>query len=213
MEAEAKEKQAYDFIQLEYQTLRKEIEETKQRLYQIVLAGITIISTAEYVTVIKMEDICLFALLLPLFVVAFGLLFISQNNAKFRAGCYIREYIEPRYKEYIEGWEGWEAWLESNNNNKFKLREVDMFIKLGFLCIIIVHYIFSVSLAYRSFENLTISGNYRNIVEVCKYFVLIFFIIIGLFFFYYLIKNAYTSTSCITPKKCTDESIVVEPEL
>ena len=169
-----------EFAKLEYQTLRKEIEESKQRLFLVVAGGISVVTTADYFAV--RDNAGIFSLLLPFLVLAFALLFLSQHNAKFRAGCYIRKHIEPNFKGIAPGWE---CWLEED---KVK-REPDKCIKMGFLLIFVTYYSFSAYLSGKSLDSLLIIWG----IDV-KYLTWILFGVVGIIFTYYLVSHLATFT-------------------
>ena len=170
-----------EFAKLEYQTLRKEIEESKQRLFLVVAAGISVVTTADYFAV--RDNAGIFSLLLPFLVLAFALLFLSQHNAKFRAGRYIRKHIEHNLKGIAPGWENW---LEKD---VVKHREPDKYIKMGFLVVFVTYYSFSAYLAGKSLDSLLIIWG----IDV-KYLTWILFGVVGIIFIYYLVSRSATST-------------------
>lgn len=170
-----------EFAKLEYQTLRKEIEESKQRLFLVVAGGISVVTTADYFAV--RDNAGIFSLLLPFLVLAFASLFFSQHNAKFRAGRYIRKHIEDNFKGIAPGWENW---LEKDED---KHREPDKCIKMGFLVIFVTYYSFSAYLAGKSLDSLLIIWG----IDV-KYLTWILFGVVGIIFISYLVLHSPTST-------------------
>ena len=170
-----------EFAKLEYQTLRKEIEESKQRLFLVVAGGLSVVTTADFFAVRGNAGI--FSLLLPFMVLAFALLFLSQHNAKFRAGRYIRKHIEHDFKGIAPGWENW---LEED---KGKHREADKCIKRGFLLIFVTYYSFSAYLAGKSLDSLP---PIWGIGVKCLTWVL--FGVVGIIFISYLVWHSATST-------------------
>ena len=171
-----------DFKKLEYQTLRKEIEESKSRLFLVVSGGLSITTTADYFAI--RDNVGIFSLLLPFLVLAFGLLFLSQHNAKFRAGRYIKDRIEPHPESGKSP--GWENWLEEKKVN----READKFIKMGFLLIFFMYYSFSTYLAVKSLECLPFSKTFE-----IQHLILTILAVIGMVSILYFISNLATSTN------------------
>ena len=96
--------------------------------------------------------------MLPPIVLMIGLLFLSENNAMMRCGCYIREHIEPamlRDSEFV----GWEAWLEIPR--KPDPRNVDKYMIYSFYVLSIVYFIVAVFLAVQY-----VAGAYGTAVAI-----------------------------------------------
>lgn len=168
-----------EFAKLEYETLRKEIENSKKRLFQIVAGGISINTAADYLAIVNGDKA--FSLLLPFLVLAFALLFLSQNKAKFRAGHYIKEKIEPNLRKITPGWE---HWLEDH-------READNYIRIGFLIVFSAYYSFSTYLAGKAIGGMYAKIDATNLQNLTWFSFLIF----GLVFACYLISHSKTSFS------------------
>ena len=128
------------FLMEEYKTLREEIRETKARIFKLVGFGIFAVPVAHFVAQTYRLDVVILSL--PLLVIVVALLYLSENHALMRCGCYIREHIEPKVEDTIgevilleKGSDrsiepkvkdtiGWETWLE----NGFGRRTVDKYV-------------------------------------------------------------------------------------
>lgn len=130
------------FLELEYLTLRKEIEVSKANMFKLVVGGAAVIPTAQ--SLANTYSIGAITLALPLIVVVLVLLFLTENHAVMRAGTYILERIEPN----IEGRGGWETWLNSAQGG-VKKRTVDKLIIFAFAVLASCYFIVSVVLAIR----------------------------------------------------------------
>lgn len=127
------------FLELQYKTLRKEIEHTKDRMFKIAFGGITIVPAAQFLAVaFEIEAV---ALLLPFLVIIIVIMFLAENNALMRSGRYIARHIEPEVKDI----HGWEAWLEEPNQDNTRI--VDRYIIYSFYLLWMFYYIVSVYLA------------------------------------------------------------------
>jgi len=158
-----------EFWQLEYKTLRKEIEESKHRLFLIVASGVSISTAADFAALSCSGNIL--GLLLPSVVIAFALLFLAQNNAKFRAGKYIKEHIESRLEG---GAKGWEHWLDDNHDEHHRM--ADKYLRCGFFLVFLTYYSFATYLAGMSLNSY-------------KYWVWILFGLLGGIFAFFFRKN------------------------
>lgn len=131
-----------DFLELEYMTLRKEIETSKANMFKLVIGGAAVIPAAQSLG--STYQIGAITLALPLIVVVLVLLFLTENHAMMRAGTYILEEIEPR----IAGNAGWETWLNSTKGAGSK-RTVDKLLIVAFAVLASSYFIASVILAAR----------------------------------------------------------------
>lgn len=127
------------FFELQYTTLRKEIEDTHSRMFTLLIGGSALVPAAQFVSEAFKAGIVLFAL--PFLVVILVLLFLSQNIAIMRCGQFIRECIEPQ----ANGIQGWEAWEEETKekNQPIDRRVVDKLVMLSFYALFGVYYIVS----------------------------------------------------------------------
>jgi hypothetical protein len=96
------------FLELQYLTLRKEIEDSLNRSFQIMVGGATLIPIL--VGILGHYALTPILLALPMMVIVIALLYLNQWNSIMRCGRYIRTRIEPE----MIGDQGWEAWLESH---------------------------------------------------------------------------------------------------
>lgn len=166
-----------DFLKSEYDTLRIEIKDTKERIFK--LAGIGLIGTPVAYFLSSAYSIDAIILTLPVFICTILLLYISESHALMRCGRYIRTIIEPKVKE-LDG-EGWEEWLETDERNERDRRFVDKLVNISFYILFILYYIASVLLAghtaasiFKDVEILVdvIYGIYGGLGVVFIYFML-----------------------------------------
>jgi tetratricopeptide (TPR) repeat protein len=106
----------YRFAELEYQTLRREIEDAKGRMFKIIAGEAILFPSIQVFLELKgkTEASPIFYLMLPFLIFVFVSRFLYENNSTIRAGCYIRSYIEPIYIDQAipQKFLGWEEWLE-----------------------------------------------------------------------------------------------------
>lgn len=142
------------FLELEYVTLRKEIETAKSNLFKLVVGGAAVIPTAQ--SLANTYSIGAITLALPLIVVVLVLLFLTENHSMMRAGTYILEQIEPN----VEGATGWETWLNSAKGGTGK-RTVDKLLILAFAVLAASYFMVSVVLAARfALQEFGLQGQY-----------------------------------------------------
>lgn len=130
------------FTELEYESLRREIETSKANMFKLVVGGAAVVPAAQ--SLANTYDIGAITLALPLIVVVLVLLFLTENHAVMRAGTYILEKIEPN----VEGSGGWETWLNSSRDKTNK-RTVDKLLIFAFAVLASCYFIVSVVLAVR----------------------------------------------------------------
>ncbi len=157
-----------DYLINQFKTLRKEIEETKARIFKITGFGVLIIPAAHFVGQAYHIDVLLLAM--PVLVIVIALFFLSENHALYRAGSYIRRYIEPHASKHFDGWERWMTRADGYNK-----RTVDRYTNYTFFLLSIVYYLCSVFLSARF-----AIGQYDII---CGAVVLSIYISIGILFF------------------------------
>jgi hypothetical protein len=126
------------FMELQYLTLRKEIEDTKARIFKIAVGGSAAVPVARYV--VQAYDIEAAMVLLPFLVIIVTLLFLAENNALMRCGCYIRKHIESQIP--VLGWEEWEE-----TETEFDVRAADRYSVYSFYVLSAVYYVVCVWLA------------------------------------------------------------------
>lgn len=142
------------FFELEYSTLRKEIETAKSNMFKLVVGGAAVIPTAQ--SLANTYSIGAITLALPLIVVVLVLLFLTENHSIMRAGTYILEQIEPK----VEGAMGWETWLNSVKGGGGK-RTVDKLLIFAFAVLAASYFMVSVVLAARyALQEFGLQGQY-----------------------------------------------------
>lgn len=130
------------FLELEYMTLRKEIEDAKANMFKLVVGGAAVIPAAQ--SIANNFSIGAITLALPMIVAVLVLLFLSENHSIMRAGTYILEQIEPN----IDGVTGWESWLNSTKSGAGN-RTGDRLIVIAFSLLAASYFVTSVILAVR----------------------------------------------------------------
>lgn len=167
------------FLELQYNTLRKEIEVSKSNMFKLIVGGAGIIPAAQ--SVADVYAIGAITLALPLIVVVLVLLFLAENHAMMRAGTYILEQIEPK----VKGITGWETWLSSAEKGSGK-RTVDKLLILAFSILAASYFLVSVILAARyAFQEFGQQGQYLIIGA---------YVGIGMLFSFILYSQAKTDT-------------------
>jgi hypothetical protein len=129
------------FLRAEYETLRLEIKEAKDRTFKTLVLGVTLVPTAQFLAHTYNIDVLTIAM--PLLVLVFGLLYLAENHTMMRCGRYIREHIECR----VEGILGWEHWLTTPD--LFEKRSVDRLLVRAFYVLFGVYYVVAVFIASR----------------------------------------------------------------
>jgi len=171
------------FLELEYMTLRKEIENSKDRLFKIMVGGATIIPTAQYVVQLlktEIDNIWAIKSLLPFLVIIMILLFLSENNSLMRCGWYIREHIEPQITPKIHGWENW---LEQEMEPSIRL--VDRFVITGFYLLSACYYVGTAVIAAHA-----LCAQWNINIALC----LVPYLVIALLIVRFLLKNVRVTT-------------------
>lgn len=142
------------FIELEYVTLRKEIEISKANMFKLIVGGAAIVPAAQ--SLATTYDIGAITLALPLIVVVLVLMFLTENHSVMRAGTYILEQIEPR----VVGDGGWEIWLNAARG-RIKTRTVDKLLIFAFSVLASCYFVVSVVLAVRyALKEFGLQGQY-----------------------------------------------------
>jgi hypothetical protein len=176
------------FMELQYETLRKEIEYSKERVFKIVAGEAFVVPAAQFVSIAS-DSGSFIKLILPFLVMILVLRFLYENNCIFRSGFYIRKYIEPCLKPKIDQVVGWEEWLESDieldNNKKCSPRNVEVFAKNGFYVLSFVYYAISVYLAWdyllKKYPDTDLMSLNPANIALIVYFVITLYIIIGIY--------------------------------
>jgi hypothetical protein len=140
------------FLELQYLTLRKEIEDSLARAFQIMIGSAALIPLL--VGIIGHYTATPILMTLPMMVVVSALLYLNQWNSIMRCGRYIRMKIEPQ----IVGNQGWEGWLESHPDTQMGTvhnRLVDTYLQYAFYLLTAAYYsatsYIGVLYAYRSY--------------------------------------------------------------
>jgi hypothetical protein len=167
------------YLELEYQTLRKEIEKSKENMFKLVVGGAAVIPAAQ--SLASTYDIGTITIALPLIVVVLVLLFLAENHSMMRAGTYILEQIEPS----VEGNGGWETWLHSSKYGT-STRSVDKMLIFAFAVLASCYFLVSVVLAVR--HALTEFGKQG------QYMLGIAYLGVGILLAFYLYSQARTNT-------------------
>jgi|WetSurMetagenome_2_1015567.scaffolds.fasta_scaffold90077_2 hypothetical protein len=186
----------YKFLELQFATLRKEIEDHKSRMLQLFTGQAFSIPLIQFLfNSISSEDNIVFLFIPPLIFVLV-LRFVYENECMFRAGLYIRKQIEPFYARPNEDhilYIGWEEWLEEmteetlivmlksrtdlkRNINLFRKlpnRRVHLSLLSGFIVLSTVYYLMSIIIAYNRII--------KNLDNIYYYAIIIFFAILFLF--------------------------------
>ena len=153
------------FFELQYMTLRKEIEDIHSRMFTLLVGGSALVPAAQYVSESFNVGIVLFAL--PFLVVILVLLFLSQNIAIMRCGQFIREHIEPQ-AEGIAGWENWEEETQEKGQT-IDRRVVDKLVMLSFYALFGVYYIVSVYLGIKAVAGFVHEQSSRLLSSAASY--------------------------------------------
>ena len=96
------------FLELEYTTLRTEIENSRERGFKIMIGGVLAVPGAQFLA--HTFEISIFKLFLPFIVICFYLLWLTEHLAIGRCADYILT-IEDQIPEV----KGWEHWLEDTD--------------------------------------------------------------------------------------------------
>jgi hypothetical protein len=126
------------FLLKQFDSLRKEIEDTKARIHRTLMAGVVVVPTIAFLS--KAMDVQLIMWCLPILVVVIAVLYLSENHALMRAGQYILEHIEPKFTVC-----GWERWLLVHEDRG--TRTVDKFLSIAFFTLFSFYYIISSAIA------------------------------------------------------------------
>ncbi|MGI6120293.1 MAG: hypothetical protein ACOYIB_06980, partial [Desulfosporosinus sp.] len=141
-----------EFNKQQFITLRKEIEDCKQRMFTLSIMGPAIFPIAQWLSrFYSIDETILFIPCLPIAILLF---YSSENCAMMRAGLYIKLNIEPQ--DVI----GWEKWLEEFKG--FDTRKKEKFGAWGFYVIMTLIYVVSVYMAWRFIHEKVVLGQISN---------------------------------------------------
>lgn len=176
----------FEFLMNEYQTLREEIKETKERIFKIAGLAVAILPASYYLANAYKIDILIYSL--PALMIIIVLMYLAESRALMRCGRYIRTRIETEIKDEsgcIIG--GWEHWLERRENNSIGRRSVDKIVAIYFYLLFIFYYAASVYLACATAKT--------NLGIIGFTVILAFYIGVAVVFIAFLVKCFPGSTS------------------
>jgi len=127
-------------------SLRKEILQTRARIYRTLLVGIIGAPILTYYA-LQVDTHFMVLLLAPFLVLMIMMLYISEQASMMQLGRFIKEKIE-------KGEDGWEHWLSAKRDTA---PEPQIFHTFAFLCVIF--YIMLVCLAFQRFTQMKGAGN------------------------------------------------------
>ncbi len=136
-----------EFLKQQFIALRAEIQASKSRALWIVMVGIFLVVAAAYLSTVKPRIFASAAI--PFSLLMLILAYTVEQNGIIRAGRYIRDHIEPAFKNE----KGWEDWLSSNT----AFREVDRYFFFGFIVIFLAFYSISCTVSLEMFKDLNYS--------------------------------------------------------
>lgn len=172
------------FQELQFLTLRKEIEDSLNRSFQIMVGGATLVPIL--VGILGHYTATPILLTLPMMVVVIALLYLNQWNSIMRCGRYIRTRLEPE----MTSEEGWEAWLESNPDMHLGAvhnRLVDTYLVYAFYLLTAAYY-FACSYIAINYAH----GSYG---PVAAWLALTAYIVIGFTMGYIILERVPTHTT------------------
>lgn len=174
-----------EFFKAQYQSLREEIKDSKNRSFQTLTIGFTLLPAAQ-VLGLKIESSA-FIVIIPLLIITFAMIFLSQNHEIMRCGRFIRICIEPRVSKVP----GWETYLESErlcNNSDFNTRTVDQYIIYAFYVLFFIYYLTASILGVVWISKYKSSGYFSHLFAM-------FYIFCGVGFGVFLNKNLRKATT------------------
>lgn len=174
-----------EFQKNQYLTLRKEIEESKNRVFQTMGFGLVVVPGSHFLAQAYKIDTVILSL--PLLVIVVALVYLSESNAIMRCGRYIKHNIEPSNSDVV----GWEKWLELRSS--YDTRDVDKHMSSAFYLLFLVYFAGSVFMAARF--SLSEFGSLATAVMLGLY------VAVGVWFLLFLIKSRRVSTTTMTDDK------------
>ncbi len=109
--AEAETFEKFDFLIEEYKTLREEIKETKSRIFQLAILGLTGVPSS-YFLAESYDNLKILRSSLPILICTFLFFFLSETRALMRCGQFIKENIEPVVGKRVGAKEEKQHWEE-----------------------------------------------------------------------------------------------------
>jgi hypothetical protein len=183
------------FQELQFLTLRKEIEDCLNRSFQIMVGGATLVPIL--VGILGHYTATPILLTLPMMVVVIALLYLNQWNSIMRCGRYIRTKVEPE----LMGDEGWEAWLESHldiHMGSVHNRLVDTYLVYAFYLLTAAYY-FATSF-------IAITYAHRSYGPIAAWLALGCYIIIGFTMGYIVLERVPTHTTTKRERQLLSET-------
>jgi hypothetical protein len=176
-----------DFLKCEFEMLRREIEQSKDRMFKLAIGGIIGLPSAYSIAERIQVEVLIYSL--PLLICTILLLCMSESFAVMRAGRYIREQIEPKMSHTEEKPKGWEEWLEERPRHAGRTRRrlVDHFLTYFFYLLFAFYYVASVVLA--------VNTAFKRWAAVGLAVSLATFIPVGILFAFFLCSSFKRSTS------------------
>lgn len=171
-----------EFLKSQYQTLRKEIEESKNRVFQTMGFGLVVVPGSHFLAQAYKLDIVILSL--PLLVIVVALVYLSESNAIMRCGRYIKHNIEPFIPDVV----GWEQWLELRS--AYDTRDVDKHMSSAFYLLFFVYFAGSTFVAAKF-----ALGEFGLLVTAM---LLGAYVAIGIWFLIFLVKSRRISTTTQT---------------
>ena len=176
-------------ILAQFETIRKEIEFTKDRLFKILSAGVVVILIVipgMNALALKFEELDVLLLGVPFVIILYALFFVSETRALMRAGQYLRTVIEEEFFDFT----GWESWLEDASASKRQRsyrRSHDILLFWGFVVFCSLSYCAAVWYAHIFF----ISKLESEILGSC---IMAFYVGVGLISLFLAVFSAQTTT-------------------
>src|SRR5689334_13626822 len=124
-----------EFMKVQFEALRREIDQTKERMHRTLGFGIVGIPAGSYLS--NTYQIQPLVIALPVLVVVIALIYLSDNLAVMRCGRYIRLCVEPTVAR-DQSVMLWEQWLEQPH--EFSPRAVDKHVNYGFYLLFLIYF-------------------------------------------------------------------------
>lgn len=204
-----------NYLMSEFNFLRKEIEDSKERTFKIISGQIFSLPIISVLSIALGEKIpkdnnSLAAVLMnfaviitPFIVLILVLTFLHERSTMYRAGLYIRENIEEIINANGGNVEGWEHWLEKTIDIQYKgkiieynPRDVDKYCRLGFWVLSATYSFFSLGLSCWVLKEMMEKGLLNNFlvgIILLLYFGMAAYVLI-------VIRNCPDSTGSVKNK-------------
>jgi hypothetical protein len=172
------------YLELQFQTLRQEIEHCLDRAFKLMIGGATLIPIL--IGTLARYSATAILMVFPMVIVVMVLLYLNQWHSVMRCGRYIRTNIERD----ILGNDGWEAWLEMTFEPELghlNNRRVDTYLVNAFSLLSAAYYFASCYIAISYASNAY--GPISAWITVAGY------TLIGLVMSFILLRRVPTSTT------------------